>query len=85
MIVKCFDSTDIFKQYAIENMLRIGRRIYSQTKKERVNYQFSTYFFLRTHSGYVPHNTPGDFGNASAPAVAATPIMRYNCVFFFTA
>ena len=41
-----------------------------------VNYQFSTYFFLKTHSEYVLHNTPGGFGNASAPAVAATPIMR---------
>jgi hypothetical protein len=41
-----------------------------------VNYQFSINFFLRTHSGYVPHNTPGGFGNASAPAVAATPIMQ---------
>ena len=42
----------------------------------RVNYPFSANFFLITQSGYVPHNTPGGFGNASAAAVAATPIMR---------
>ena len=45
----------------------------------------STTFFLRTHPGYVPRNTPGGFGNASAPAVAATPLRRENCAFFFTA
>jgi hypothetical protein len=33
----------------------------------------STNFFLRTHPGYFPHNTPGGFFNTSAPAVAVMP------------
>jgi hypothetical protein len=54
-------------------------------KKSWVNYQFSTNFFLRTHSGYIPYNTPGGFGNASAPAVAATPHNAIErCILFYS-
>ena len=45
----------------------------------------STNFFLRTHPGYVPHNTPGGFCNASAPAVAVMPPDARELRILFTA